>query len=79
MAKYAWFCSYDNGASNWKDSSRCVASSRKLFDSPEAAARSARQHRNNSNPHNVYGCTHNTEVYLVDGRSWRRKKKVWPV
>lgn len=41
---WVWFCSRENSASDWKDSERCLARSRKKFLTKEAAQKAADAH-----------------------------------
>jgi len=44
MARYVWFCGWENGASSWIDSERCTACSRKPVKTKEAAQKALDAH-----------------------------------
>jgi hypothetical protein len=56
---YVWICSWDNNASDWKDSERCVAVSRKTYCTEEEARKAADRHERSSRH---YGRCHTKNI-----------------
>lgn len=44
MAVYGWYCSWDNGASSWKDHDVCCGRSRYWYKDKKEAEKRARSH-----------------------------------
>lgn len=42
--RWIWFCRYDNGAWDWKDSCSCRARSKKSYPTEKAAQKAGDQH-----------------------------------
>lgn len=59
---FIWACRYDNGASDWRDSERCLACSRKSYKTKKEAEDGAKRHQ--------YRTGHSVEVKDIGRTRW---------
>ena len=62
---FVWICCYDNGASDWKDSYRCRAYSRKSFKTYKEAETAGKAHTNKTG--------HRVWVKDIGRKRWNNK------
>lgn len=65
---WVWICSWDNGAWDWKDSARCIATSRKTFKTEEEARKAADRHESSQGHH---GRCHTKNI---GRRRWKKRR-----
>ncbi|HUS89149.1 MAG TPA: hypothetical protein VMW91_07250 [Desulfosporosinus sp.] len=42
---YRWYCTWENGASSWEDSARCIAHCKVLYSTEAKAVSAAKKHK----------------------------------